>query len=492
MNNAAIHYILTTWLLTTWLLGGLCMEYYGRTEELNILDEKYQSNRFEFGYLYGQRRIGKTSLIEMFRSNHKSIVLFASDSDDVKTLESLSYQFNEQRTDSLNFGSYSSWDSFFEAIGDYFGNDKGFLVIDEYPNIVLTRDGKRKKTDFVSKLQKAIDYKYKHQCFMLLLTGSNVSFMEKEIKDSGAPLYQRHTFQLQLYKFEWNDALVPLKNINNYEKAKILALTNTYPLYLSLIDDKLDFSDNLNNIFYNRAAAFIDDPSKLFTSAIVESGFYASILDSISNDINTISDIASRLKTETGKVSKYMDELLEAKIVTKKTVFMSSRQTYYIINDPMLAFYYRFIRDNAEMIKLGYGKLIRSKQENAIEDFIHHYFENECIEYLSYLNKKGQLADLYYDFQNYKVENSPLGRSIEIDIVSSSKNALLVAECKLTKSKRTKKDYYDMLDDISVPLFSNYKKKELYLFGSNGFEDDLLAINDPNLKLIDLSKMFNE
>ena len=465
------------------------MEYYGRTEELVILDRRFKSDHFEFGYLYGQRRIGKTSLIEMFRKSHKSIVLFASDSDDVKILESFSKQLSNQTG---IVSSYSDWDDFFNAVSNYFKDGEGAFIIDEYPNIVLTRDGKRKKTDFVSKLQRAIDYQYKKQKFMLLLTGSNVSFMEKEIKDSNAPLYQRHTFQLQLFKFKWNEALLALKNIENYEKVKILALTNTYPLYLSLIDDNLDFNENLNNIFYSRDAAFIDDPSKLFTTALAESGFYASILDCIANDINTISTISSKLKTETAKISKYMDELLDTSVVKKKTVFTSTRQTYYIINDPMLAFYYRFIRDNVELIKLGYGKQIRAQQENAINDFIHHYFENECIEYLSYLSLCGKLNGLYLDFQNYKVDNSSLGRSVELDIVSSANNSLLVGECKLTKNKRTVKDYYDILEDISIKPFTNFERKEIYLFGSNGFEDNLLKIDDPNLHLIDLNTMFKE
>lgn len=464
------------------------MNYYGRTEEINILEKKYSSNRFEFGYLYGQRRIGKTSLVEMFRKGHKSVVLFATDSDDTKILESFSNQFSEQ---SSTVGQYGDWDSFFKAVGNYFKEENGLLVIDEYPNIVLSRDGKRKKTDFVSVLQKAIDYQFKYQKFMIILTGSNVSFMEKEIKDSKAPLYERNTFQLQLFKFAWNEALIPLKNIDNYEKAKILALTNTYPLYLSLIDDSLSFEDNLNNLFYDRSAAFIDDPSKLFTASIAEHGFYASILSCISNNINTINGIANNLNSETGKVSKYMNELLDAGIVKKKSIFNSSRQTYYMINDPMLAFYYRFIRENVELIKLGYGEQIKKKQKNAIDDFIHHYFENECVEYLSYLSKKGLLNDLYIEFQNYKVENSALNRSIEIDIVSSCGDNLLIGECKLTTNKRKMKDYLDMIEDTSVPPFSNYKHIEYYLFGSNGFDDDLLLLKDKNLHLVDLTKMFN-
>ena len=485
--------IYTNYVVTNYVVTNNCevanMEYYGRSEELKILEKRYSNNKFEFGYLYGQRRIGKTSLIEMFRKNHKSIILFASDSDDVKILESLSQQFNEQANNKYS-GTYSDWDSFFKAVGEYFGNENGFFVIDEYPNIVLTRDGKRKKTDFVSKLQNAIDYQYKYQKFMLILTGSNVSFMEKEIKDSKAPLYERNTFQLHLFKFDWNEALIPLSKIENYEKAKILALTSTYPLYLSLIDDSLGFDENLNNLFYNRAAAFISDPNKLFTSNVAESGFYASILDCISNRIDTIGDIANKLKTETGKVAKYMEELLDAGIVRKKMVFMSSRQTFYIINDPMLAFYYRFIRDNIEYIKLGYGEQIRKKQENAIDDFVHHYFENECIDYLSFLSKKGLLNDLFLEFSNYKVENSPLNRSIEIDVVSSTKTHLLIGECKLTKNKRTKNDYLKMLENTSVPPFSSFKQIDYYLFGTAGFEQELRNVTDSNLHLIDFDIMF--
>ena len=37
------------------------MNYFGRKKELKLLEEIYQSDRFEFGYLYGQRRIGKTT-----------------------------------------------------------------------------------------------------------------------------------------------------------------------------------------------------------------------------------------------------------------------------------------------------------------------------------------------------------------------------------------------------------------------------------------------
>lgn len=45
--------------------------------------------------------------------------------------------------------------------------------------------------------------------------------------------------------------------------------------------------------------------------------------------------------------------------------FQSKRNVLCEIFDPMLAFFYRFIRPNVEPIKSGYGKAIRKEQEKT-------------------------------------------------------------------------------------------------------------------------------
>ena len=467
------------------------MNYFGRKKELILLEEKYQSNRFEFGYLYGQRRIGKTTLLEMFKINKKALMFYATDSEDVDIRDDFSRTFYKNAE--LNYqGSFNSWYSFFEAVSDYFKNDYGLFVIDEFPNIVLTRDGKRKKTDFLSALQKAIDTLFKYSRLTLILTGSNVSFLETEIRDSKAPLYQRNTFSLLLKKFEWDEAVDFLSGINdNLEKAKILALTNTFPFYLSLIDQNKSFEDNLDVLFYKETATFTDDPSKIITTSVVTSGLYASIIKNISNGNNTLSLLCDLLKTDSSKMIKYLKELINDNVIKKRVNFNSNRNAKYEICDPMLSFYYRFVRENSELIKIGYGNLIKKEQESQIKDFIEKSFEYECLTYLEYLNKNGKLKILYHDFGNCNINNSELGRSIELDIVSGYNKNLLVAECKFSINKRQVSDYYDMKEDVSINMFKSYPNKELFLFGASGFSDELINVNDENLKLIDLKTMFS-
>lgn len=47
----------------------------GRLSELNVLNNLYQKNNFEFLVLYGRRRVGKTTLLQEFASDKELIFL---------------------------------------------------------------------------------------------------------------------------------------------------------------------------------------------------------------------------------------------------------------------------------------------------------------------------------------------------------------------------------------------------------------------------------
>lgn len=456
--------------------------FIGRKEELEILNNKYNSEKFEFGYLYGQRRIGKTSLLDEFSKDKKALILFANDSDDTSIRNDFSMSLGRL---TKNPGAiYQSWELFFEAVSSYFGDEKGVMVIDEYPNILLTRDGKRKKTDFVSKLQNAIDRMFSHQKFLLVLTGSNVSFMEKEVNDTQAPLYQRNTFQLLLSKLEWSDSIAMLKGMNKDDMIKTLCLTDNFPYYLSNIDTKLSFDENVDKLFFSKEALFANDPSKLLTSEIETSGLYSGIMKCIASGFNTITSISEALNLDTANISIYLDKLIKNKVVSKHYMFNSSRNTYYKITDRMTAFYFRFILSNGENIKLGYGKAIKQELLTKIDDFVHRAFEDLCITYLENQTKQMKLNGLFLEYSNYKVKNSSLGRSIEIDIASKAKDKLLIGECKMTDNKKSISVLERMIENTSVPPFNNFKHIDYYIFSTAGFTDSLLNVNKDNVHLI--------
>lgn len=91
--------------------------YFGRKEELQQLAEIFDGDRFEFGYVYGQRRIGKTTLMQMFAQGRKTLFLFATDSEDIENRAVFSRELD--RMMNRKGGIYPDWSSFFEAVESF-------------------------------------------------------------------------------------------------------------------------------------------------------------------------------------------------------------------------------------------------------------------------------------------------------------------------------------------------------------------------------------
>ena len=65
--------------------------FYGRKQELNILEKEYLKPN-SLCSIYGTRRIGKTSLINEFIKNKKSIMFQAKEVSNKDNLKSFSYK----------------------------------------------------------------------------------------------------------------------------------------------------------------------------------------------------------------------------------------------------------------------------------------------------------------------------------------------------------------------------------------------------------------
>ena len=47
----------------------MVLKFHDRDDELSYLSERYRSDQFEFFFIYGRRRVGKTELIKRFIQN---------------------------------------------------------------------------------------------------------------------------------------------------------------------------------------------------------------------------------------------------------------------------------------------------------------------------------------------------------------------------------------------------------------------------------------
>ena len=186
--------------------------FYGRKEELFELNERYNSNRFEMGMVYGSRRIGKTSLLREFVKDKRAIYFQAKESNELDNRTSFSYKVNELLNIPYMY-IYQTFSDAFDALIKFAGNESFIIVIDEISFLAKSDKG------FFSELQYNIDHKFKETKIKLILSGSSISFMKDIIKNKRGPLFQRSTFQMNIKKMFYSDALLFLEGIDKEDKA---------------------------------------------------------------------------------------------------------------------------------------------------------------------------------------------------------------------------------------------------------------------------------
>ncbi len=458
--------------------------FYGRECELKTLEKEFTKDN-SLCSIYGSRRIGKTFLITEFIKDKRNIMFQAKDVSNKDNLKSFSSKVTESlgRTDEY---VYSSWESAFDAAIKSFNGEKGVIVIDEYPYLVNSYKG------ITSVIQELYDHKIKNSKIMLILSGSNLSFMQKELNDKQSPLYKRITMKMKVNKLPFNEAIQFLDGYSNEDKMKFLCIFGEYPYYLSKINNNLSFEDNIKELLFNENSTLLNVPKLVLSNSSRQQGFYNSILLALSGKRKGLTEISELMGEDSTKVNKYLQTLVDAEIIIKREMFNSDRSTYYYILDPVLRFYYKFLLRNIDKIEAGYGEMLYERMKDDIDQFIAHSFEDISISYMEYLGKIGKLNGIFYPIQNLTIEKTELNRSIEIDGIAKDEKNLLIIECKFRNQKSSMNDLLKMKENTSIKMFSSYKHIDYYIISKSGFEDSLLNLEEENVHLITLDDMFKK
>ena len=458
--------------------------FIGRKNELRELNDRFRSGRFEMGVLYGSRRIGKTSLLKEFVKDKAAFYFQAKESSELDNRAAFSTAVNKLLGIPYPF-VYPTYTDGFDALLKFAEGKAFVIVIDEVAFIAQSDEG------FLSELQYNIDHKFKDTEVKLILSGSTISFMKDILKNKRGPLFQRSTFQMNIRKLIYSDALAFLQGLTTEEKSKYLAIFGEHPFYLEMIDKTRSFDDNLFSLLFSRFGNLTDAPDKVLPTTSKDQNTYNTILKAIAHRKRTNKEIADYIGKAPNYVASYLPRLVNNEIIEKRESFnRNQKMNYYEISDNLIRFWYRFVFDNREEIQQDMGRIIYEENREDIALFISKGFEDTALSYLTEKNVGGDLGYYYGVIRGYKVENSKLGRSIELDGLASgigkAKNRLLVAECKYQNKVISRAMLTHVLESASIFPAEYY---DVYLFSKSGFTDDILALDDPNVHLITLEDM---
>lgn len=463
--------------------------FIGREKEIADLNELYSQDKFQLFVLYGRRRVGKTTLLNEFCKDKETIFYSAEQSNEKLNLEkfsSLVFNFYGEN----NLEPFSSWTNALSYIDDRQKDKKLVLVIDEFPYLV------KKNKALLSELQHLIDHKLTRGNLFIIICGSYMGFMEKEVLGSKSPLFGRRTAQLHMKPFNYQTSSKFLNGFSNEEKLELYGAFGGTPLYLQQINNNESFEENIKRSYLKVTSYLYEEALLLLRQEVQEPGVYSAIIEAIASGYTKANEISTKIGEDSAKCLKYIKTLCELGILHKEIPFgekEASRKTIYGISDFMFRFWYRYVFANRTLIETGAQQAVWLKKiEPDYNGYMGLVFEKVCADYLSDKNAKGELPILFTSIGRWWGTNPVTHGQEEIDLVANDRKDYIFGECKWRNEKLDLSVLRELKTKADI-FCKNRNNTYYFLFSKSGFTDAVKneVKADNSVILVDLSDIMN-
>ena len=472
--------------------------FIGREAELKFLQAKYTEERGQLIVLSGRRRVGKTETLREFCKDKPHVFFSCTQTTDLVQLRNFSSRMFKENIPAKNYISeFADWEKAFRAVLDLpYGNQKKLLVIDEFPYMC------RGNKSIPSILQNLWDAELRDSNVMIILCGSAMSFIEKELLSEKNPLYGRATGIYKLKEMGFYDAIKFFPEYSDRDKVLTYAVLGGIPHYLRQWNPKLSVDENIKRNILTKGCILYSEVEFLLHQELRETPIYNSIIEAVALGNTKLNDISQKsLLEDTAKTSVYLKNLMELGIVEREFSVASKikerantgRGTYRL-TDNFFRFWYAFGFANYSQLEDGdvdgvYEYVVKP----ALHEFASFAFEDVCREFVRMLQKKNELPFRYSKMGRWmgkttvrdeKASDGLRTAETEIDLLCIGKDAkeYLVGECKFKGVPFSYSEYLDTLAKLT-PL--KEKSKFYYaLFSESGFDQKILdcaAMNETQL-----------
>jgi len=252
------------------------------------------------------------------------------------------------------------------------------VVLDEFPYLV---EGDQALPSIIQKFWDAV---VAEQIDLnLVLCGSMIAQMEDLLAEKN-PLYGRQTLSLEVKALSLRDAAGFFPDYSAEDRILAYAIFGGIPFYLRLCESSASIEENVTNLLLTDAGPLVDEPNVLLQSELRETQRYASILAAIADGCTKLGEIGGRVRDVKDSVSlspyiKRLERMRLVRTVHSLDANPRSRDTRYFVDDPLVAFWHRFVRPNMSSVMQGFGADIwRHQVEPRLDDYMGVAFEEIC------------------------------------------------------------------------------------------------------------------
>lgn len=373
----------------------------GRTEEIALLEEYYNSNKSELVAIYGRRRVGKTYLIcetleERFDFDYIGKYKVAA------KVQIGEFQKELNRLTKNKDGESKDWFEAFTHLKEYLlglGKDRVVVFLDELPWMDTA------KSNFMAALSTFWNgWRSKKTLLKLYVCGSATTWMvNKFIGDKGG-LYGRVSRPIYLAPFTLLETEQYLNNIKKMRYSKKLVL-DTYmifggiPYYLDMLNNKKPLSENVDILLFSNNAPLKTEFEFLFRSLFKDSMNYRRVIEYLSTRMIglTREEISENCKLSGGELTNILNNLAACDFIRcYKAPGKKQRAKVYQLTDMFSLFYLRFVSRNTGIDEHYWTNLGKTGKRNTWAGYA---FEQVCLNHIHQIKTRlgisGILSNTY-------------------------------------------------------------------------------------------------
>jgi len=436
----------------------------GRTAELNVLNEAYDSTNAELIAIYGRRRVGKTFLI---RQCYKESIVFEVVGLYGGKMKDQLANFTKElknRTDKSDLKTPSTWLDAFTLLEKYIDSiktkSKKVIFIDEFPWIASA------KSKFLMAFENFWNtYCTKRSDIVVVICGSAASYMVQKIINNKGGLHNRISRKIRLLPFNLNETELFLnKNgikYTRYDIVQLYMVLGGIPHYLEKLNKGLSVAQNIDNICFSKDGVLNDEFNRLFISLFDDSQRHMLIIRTLAgankgltrNELIEKSGIPS-----SGDFSLKLEELMESGFVSEYSYYKNKKQlSLYRLSDEYSKFYLKYIEDNKNGGKGTWQKLSNTQSYHAWSGFV---FETLCLKHIHQIKKSLHIDTIY------STNSSWFNEHTQIDLlIDRADNVMNLCEMKFYNAPYTiDKNYYlNLKNKISEIKKDTNTRKNIFI-----------------------------
>ncbi len=464
------------------------MSFRNRTDELAMLERRWQSGESQIFLLWGRRRVGKTELLLEFSRDKRSLYFEATSGTRADHLA----DFSERLAEVTGRAGLTApdWRAALDAASDWADTEGPILmVLDEFQHIA------QESSEVGTTINVWWRERGRSSPVFLVLSGSEVGFFEREVVNYSASTYGRRSGQLRLEPFRPRDVGLFLPSWSVEDRIRAYGVFGNMPYYLAHVREDATLAENILDLVLMRDGLLHEEARLLLDIELPDANAYFSVLRAIAAGQTRVNQIDQRTGIgDSSRVSQMLDQLQRLWLIRKELPVTvrnpeRSRQSFYRITDPYLRFWFRFVLPAQGRLTdaAGARRHLEGRVLAQLDEFVSApAFEEVCQEWLRRETDAAAVGWWWGTVREMRAAGlRDIERELDAVAIGDDGEPIAVGSCKWTDGAMpvTEKDKLETLAAFLRPD----DPPALYLFSRAGFAPALLeaADDNPRLNLID-------